>query len=171
MIILALDLATTTGVAVGSPGNRPICFTENLGNAGEHHGARFAQAFRMTKRLIQQYKPDLIAIEAPIGTAGGGTKNRPLVLMGIRACVMGVSHMMHVPTEQHEVGTIRKHFLGVGNLKRDDAKRATIGRCRSLGWTVMNDNEADAAALWDYACARLSRSHAIASTPLFAGVK
>ena len=166
-MIIALDLATKTGVALGDPGTIPICFTEVLGDAGDHHGARMAQALRMMSRLIEKYQPHLIVLEAPIGVHGGGSKRRPEVLMGLRGCVMGVAHMRNIPFEQHEVSTIRKHFLGVGNLKRVDAKRATVKRCGMLGWTVHNDDEADACALWDLACARRSRSHSIATTPLF----
>ena len=167
MNIIALDLASKCGVAIGRPGNTPICFTEVLGETGMHHGARFAQAIRMMNRLIKQYEPGLIVLEAPIGVHGGGSKRRPEVLMGLRGNVMGIAHMHHVPFEQHEVATIRKHFIGHGRLKRAEAKAATIKRCKQLGWKVNNDDEADAAALWDLACSLQSRSHSIASTPLF----
>jgi len=161
--IIALDLATKTGIAVGKPGCVPICFTEVLGETGAHHGARFSQALRMMNRLIKQYQPGLIVLEAPIGVHGGGSKKRPEVLMGLRACVMGIAHMHHVPFQQHEVATIRKHFIGHGRLKRVEAKAATIKRCKQLGWTVQNDDEADAAALWDLACSQNSRAHSIAN--------
>lgn len=171
MIILALDLATKTGVAVGEPGGRPLSFTEVLGDTGEHHGARFAQALRMMKRLIKQYEPAYIALEAPIGVHGGGSNRRPEMLMGLRGCVMGVAHMAHIPFEQFAVSTIRKEFLGTGKLKRVEAKRATIARCEALGWSVKNDDEADACALWNLACSHRSQAHSISSTPLFKGHK
>lgn len=167
-MIIALDLATKTGISVGEPGANPICFTEVLGETGAHHGARFSQALRMMNRLIKQYEPSQIVLEAPIIT-GRGKRHGQEVLMGLRACVMGIAHMRYVPFYQYEVSTIRKHFIGVGNLKRDDAKAAVIQRCGQLGWKVRNDDEADSAALWDYACSRASRSHSIATTPLFNG--
>ena len=170
MKILALDLASKTGVAIGNPNTIPLCFTEVLGETGEHHGARFAQAFRMMKRLITTHEPGLIVLEAPFKT-NKSQMHVENMLMGLRGCVMGAAHMFHVPFEQHEVSTIRLHFIQHGKLKRADAKRATIARCKQLGWKVANDDEADAAALWDYACARQSRSHAISTlestTPLF----
>lgn len=170
MKVLALDLASKTGVAVGDPNTIPLCFTENLGEVGEHHGARFAQAFRMMKRLIVAHQPALIVLEAPFKTKHSKMQIE-YMLMGLRGCVMGAAHMFHIPFEQHDVSTIRKHFIGHGRLKRADAKRATIARCGQLGWKVANDDEADAAALWDYACSRQSRSHAISTlnstTPLF----
>lgn len=171
MKIIALDLATKCGVAIGCPGNAPVFSTEILGKAGEAHGARFAQAVRMMNRLIKEHEPDFIALEAPIGVHGGGSKKRPEVLMGLRACVMAVAHMRHVPFEQYEVRTIRKHFLGNGGLNRAAAKAAAIKRCQMLGWNPKNDDEADAGALWDYACALNSRAHSISTTPLFEATK
>ena len=170
MKVLALDLASRTGIAVGGPNTIPLCFTENLGEVGEHHGARFAQAFRMMKRLITTHEPGLIVLEAPFKKKNT-QMNVEYILMGLRGCVMGAAHMYHIPFEQHEVSTIRQHFIQHGRLKRAAAKAATIARCKQLGWKVANDDEADAAALWDYACSRQSRSHAISTlnstTPLF----
>ena len=169
MKILALDLATKTGVCFGSPSTTPIFFTEILGDTGEHHGARFAQAIRMMNRLIKTYEPGLIVLEAPIKT--NKTKRNPEeVLMGLRGCVMGIAHMHHVPFEQHEVKTVRTHFIGQGNLKSADAKAAVMKRCKQLGWNPKNLDESDSGAVWDYACSRQSRSHAISTlkstTPL-----
>lgn len=166
-MIIALDLATKCGVCLGKPHSKPEFFTETLGVPGDHHGARFAQALRMMNRLIKEYNPTFIALEAPIGVHGGGSKKRPEVLMGLRGCVMGVAHMHHIKFDQFEVSTIRKHFIGHGRLKRVEAKAATIKQCQLLGWKVRNDDEADAGALWDYACSLQSRSHSIAGTPLF----
>ena len=87
--------------------------------------------------------------------------------MGLRGCVMGVAHMHHIPFDQYEVRTIRKHFIGHGGLKRSEAKAAAIKTCQMLGWNPKNDDEADAGALWDYACSMQSRSHSISTTPLF----
>jgi len=166
VIILALDLASKTGVAVGSAS--PIAFTEVLGATGTAHGQRFLNAFTMTRRLIKKYSPDLIALEAPIGVHGGGSKKRPEVLMGLRGCVMAAAHYDKVPFEQYEVSTIRVHFLGKGNgrLKRVDAKAATIKQCGILGWQVENDDEADSCALWSLAMARHSRSFGFSTTPM-----
>ena len=51
--------------------------------------------------------------------------------------------------------SIRKHFIGRGDLKRDAAKARTMERCQRLGWQIANDNEADACAVWDFARAKL----------------
>lgn len=167
MKLLAFDLATVTGVAVGDArASGPNCFTENLGSAGESHGARFAQAARMTKRLIQTHKPDHIAIEQPIASGAKGSASRVAMAMGLRAAVFLTAHMMHVPVSEHSVLTVRSHFIGHGRLPRKQAKEAVIRRCCRLGWPVGNDNEADAAAVWEYVRAH----HRIASVAPMGGL-
>lgn len=71
------------------------------------------------------------------------------------------------------VSTVRKHFVGTGNLKRDEAKRAVMDRCRLLGWPIANgegrddDNRADANAVWAYSMALTFPTWAPNGTPLF----
>jgi Holliday junction resolvasome RuvABC endonuclease subunit len=151
MKILALDLATNTGVAIGNAHEKPLCSSERLGEAGDLHGARFLQAQYMLSRLIKKHHPDLIAIEAAIAGGVQGGQERVQLAMGLRACVMSVAHMHKTKVEEYAVQTVRKHFIGNAKLRRDAAKTATINRCQQVGWRVANDNEADAAAVWDYA--------------------
>lgn len=148
-VIVAFDLATQTGVAIGRPSETPRLFTEKLGSP---QGKRFAQAMIMARRILREVQPDLVVVEAPIVGAGGKQTN-PESSMGIRACVLGMCYIENVPVKQLAVQTVRKHFVGHGGLKRADAKLATLRRCKQLGWAPKNDDEADAAALWDLACA------------------
>lgn len=167
-MIIALDLASTTGICIGKPNTSPIFFTESLGDVGGGHGERMAQAIRMTNRLIKQYQPTFIALEAPIKT----NKTQKVVeelLMGLRGCVIGIAHMHHVPLEQFEISTVRRHFIGHGGLKSKPAKDAVMKRCKQLGWNPKNFDESDSGAVWDYACSRQSRSHSLQGTPLFGG--
>jgi Holliday junction resolvasome RuvABC endonuclease subunit len=168
MILLAFDLASNTGVAVGDSSSRPICSSEQLGDTGASHGARFAQALVMTKRLILEHKPDFIIVEQAIASGAPGAASRVQLAMGLRACVYATCHFHHIKFREYPVQTIRKHFIGRGNLKRDAAKGETINRCKRLGWAIANDNEADAAAAWDLARARLV-GHSSISGDLFNG--
>lgn len=158
MILIALDLSTRTGIAIGETSGGPLCHTEVLGKPGESHGHRFSQALHMTKRLIEQHGPDVIAIEAPIVTGAKGGQERAQLALGLRACVMGICHIRGVRFVEYPVQTIRKHFIGQGNLKRTEAKAAVMKRCRQLGWHVDSTDEADAAAVWDLARAKLRYS-------------
>lgn len=181
MIILALDLASVTGVAVGSPGGKPTAWSVDLGKA-KSEDLRFSQALVLTHKLIEHHKPDLIVLEAPVG----GPKTSHF-LVGLVACVRGCAFNRRVRIESYNIAAIRKHFVGghvtsaaYGHLpqnKRKNAaraagKNAVMQRCHQLGWEAGDDNAADAAALWDYACALESRAHQISSLPgLFAGTK
>lgn len=174
MIVIALDLAGVTGVAVGSPGGRPTAYSVDLGKAMPED-FRFSQALALTHKLIAEHQPGLIAIEAPVG--GPQTSH---FLVGLVACVRGCSYNRRVRIESYNVASIRKHFVGghvtsaaYGHLdpkKRKAVARAAgknlvMQRCRQLGWDAADDNAADACALWDLACAMQSRSHQMTSVP------
>ena len=158
MIIVALDIATQTGIAVGSPGGKPKAWSVDLGK-GRGEDARFSKALVLTHELIERYRPDLIAVEAAIGG-----KFASAFLIGVVACVRGVAANRGVPVRSYTSGSVRKHFLGRALAKRDfpslkpaaatkAIKGEVIARCRLLGWEVADDNAADACALWDFACA------------------
>lgn len=158
MIVVALDIATQTGIAVGSPGGKPKAWSVDLGK-GRGEDARFSKALVLTHELIERYRPDLIAVEAAIGG-----KFASAFLIGVVACVRGVAANRGVPVRSYTSGSVRKHFLGRALAKRDfpslkpaaatkAIKGEVIARCRLLGWEVADDNAADACALWDFACA------------------
>lgn len=178
MIILALDVATVTGVAVGALGGSPNAWSIDLGQ-GKSEDYRFSQALVHTHRLIETYSPDLIAVEGAVG--GPRTSH---FLVGLLACIRGCACNRKIRVESYSVAAIRRHFVGghvtsaaYGHLEpkrrkaaaRSAGKNLVMARCRQLGWQADDDNAADAAALWDYACALESRSHQITSIPgLFA---
>ena len=167
MILCALDLASATGIAVGDPRGEPTFWTERLGEASAKQGARFTQALIMTKRIIEQHNPDLIAIEAALAGGGGGAQQRVQLAMGLRACVMSVCFSKNVRCKEFAVSTIRKHFIGNGRVKRTEAKRQTINECQMKGWQVDNDNEADALALWDMVSCQFGGRQSLRSGNLF----
>lgn len=150
-MILAFDLATNTGVAFGPAGAKVPELRSYKLAPGATQGARFLEAFIMTRRLIKESGCQVIVVEKALAAGGGGAAARVELAMGIRACVLAAAYHEQIPVKEYAVTTIRKHFIGKGNTPRAEAKRATIKRCQMLGWDPQNDNEADAAALWDYA--------------------
>lgn len=175
MKILALDIATTTGVAVGSAGEAPVAWSKGLGKAPDER--RFSNALRLTSSLLAEHEPDLLAVEAPVG--GPKTSH---YLVGLLACVRGCACNRGVPIMMCSIGSVRKHFLGKSlstrdfpSLKPAAAKRAikeqVMARCKLLGWDVADADAADACAVWDYAMAHSAPSAAYRTTPLFGGVK
>lgn len=157
MIVLAMDVATTTGLCVGQSGADPRAWVVNLGEAPDDR--RFSNVLRLTHELIEKNHPDLIVVEAPIGGPRASA-----YLIGLVACVRGCAFNRNVRCEVAHLGTVRKHFLGKSlsvkhfpHLKPAAAKKAmkdeVVQRCRLLGWNPQDDNEADAYAIWDWACA------------------
>ncbi|MFV1593300.1 hypothetical protein VWY73_12465 [Phaeobacter sp. JH20_12] len=165
MKILALDIASTTGICVGSSGADPRAWSVSLGEGSQ--GRRLSQALKMTQGLIVHHKPDLVVGEAAIGG-----KNASAFLIKLFGCVEAVCWNRGVKFEAAHSGTVRKHFVGKAlttrdfpHLKSDKAKKAAIKdvvirRCMAMGWDVDNDPDAaDAAATWDWACATFCRSY------------
>lgn len=153
-VIIGLDLATTTGVAVGRAGEVPMCETKFLGEAGKSQAARFSQMLRLTKSLIEEHRPDLIAIEKPISAGPVGKEARVQMAFGLRGNVLAMANIMGVRCKEYAVQDVRQHFIGERNLPRAVAKEHVMARCGLIGWSVDNDNEGDAAAVWEYARAR-----------------
>lgn len=160
MNILALDLGTRTGIAVGEHTAAPMIRSELLADGAEPHGARFYRLGLTLDRVIKDNRPDLMMIERPIVSGPAGKAARAEVAIGLRAIAMMVAHKHHIRFDDVAVSTVRKHFLGHGRVARQDAKKRTIDRCRiTLGWIVENDDEADACAIWDYACTKHVPGH------------
>ena len=163
-VVIGLDVATQTGIAVGAPGNKPLCWSESLGKDRPHE-QRFAQALQLTNRLIKKFDPVLIMIEAPIKSPHDKT-NTNMILMGLIGCIRGLAHTRNIPSRMVEIQTLDKYFLGVAGMRSAERKRAIMHRCEQLAYKVGDQDAADAAAVWDFACSTLSRSHSIATTPL-----
>lgn len=180
-MILCFDLASVTGCAYGRPGTPPTTLSVDLGK-GQAENLRFAKALRLVDGMIREHKPDLVVIEAPVK----GPRASPF-LIGLVAIVRACCAVRGVPVETYEIATVRKHFIGhnltsasfqhlpVNRRKaaaRKEIKEAVIGQCRALGWDVKNDDEADAAALYDLACSRASRAHGVMTAgPLLRGAQ
>jgi Holliday junction resolvasome RuvABC endonuclease subunit len=156
MKVLALDIATRTGVCVMGVGGAPTAWSVDLG-AGKSEEARFSAILVLTHTLIAKHKPDLVAIEA---TVGG--KMASAYLIGLVACVRGCAANRGVRSQIYPINSIRRHFLGRAIAVRDfpgmtqakakkQIKAAVMERCRLLGWNVPDADAADAAALADFA--------------------
>lgn len=165
MKVLAFDIASNTGCAVGEAGGTPICWSVDIGK-GKSDALRFSTVLKFTEKCINHYKPDIIAVECAIGGV-----NSSQFLTGAFACVIGTAAKNKIQIERYTVASIRKHFLGkhltakrdFAHLKKKDGKAAikqcVIDRCGQLGWSVSDDDAADAAALWDFCCAKQQPNH------------
>lgn len=167
MRCLAFDTAIKTGVCVCDAGSRPRAWTVDLGKADWN--VRFARALRMVERYVNEFNPDIVAVEAP---AAGGYQNLDLVIL--TGLVRGQAAKMGKKPVVYASNSVRRHFLGRALAARDfpgksrtaakaAIKSAVIARCHLLGWDIDEPDAADAASLADYALSLESRSHQISS--------
>lgn len=174
--ILAIDLATKTGWCRGAVGETPEFGSMNFGwsktkvREASSSDDVFASAIDWMSELLDPL-PDILILESMLPPEAMKNKTSRQVrdrLAGLHGIIRGVARRKGVgEITEAAVGDVRAHFINARNLKRDNAKQTTIDRCQSLGWDVANDNEADACALWSYACALIDPVTALSVVPLF----
>lgn len=170
--ILALDLASVSGWACGEPGGVPAHGSVRFASAGASHEAIFADAIRWINSKITDYEPTTVVWEAPMATSfnrGRTTINTTTILYGLPAVIGAVAYLRGIyDIRKAEARDVRNHFIG-SNPKRAKAKPMVIRQCVAQGWSVADDNEADALAVWSYTCALIEPKLAVLPTPLFGG--
>ena len=169
MKLLALDLATTTGWAFGEPGGRPSSGSERLARAGSSVEVIGGALLKWSFNFIQAQQPDAIVWEAPLKLPHD-TVDHLEINLGLPAIVGAVGNRLGVTMfRKASVQQVRLFFIGTANAKRDQAKELTMRRCRHFGFTPVDDNEADALAVWHYQAALMNPAVGTNITPLFGG--
>lgn len=154
--VLALDVATHTGVCQGRAGDDPQFFTIDF-SGGSGHPHVFAKALRWIADRLAVSKPDVIYIEAPLrmGASGGQTNaDTVLRLFGLYAVFSSAAIVKGIRVVDASVGEIRRPFLGNGTLRGEIAKLRALEMCRAIGWPANTPDEADAGALYWYALSK-----------------
>jgi Holliday junction resolvasome RuvABC endonuclease subunit len=168
--VLALDLATQSGWALGRPGDdRPQSGTVRLAGKGASQDAIFGGALRWLIPFTKDYEFDQLVIEQAVRKQQWkSSTDADDITRGLIAIARGVvfERGIYRPTFA-PVNSVRQFFLGDGRLERDEAKHRTMQRCAALGWDVADDNEADALAIWAWRCAIIDPTAGIAMSPLF----
>ena len=168
--VLALDLASVSGWAVGEPGGIPAHGSIRFATKGASHEAIFAGAVKWMSDKITEFEPRIVVWEAPMPTSfkrGSSNTNTTTLLYGLPAVVGAVAYLRGVyDIRKADTRDVRLHFIG-SNPKRAQAKPLVMRQCRAMGWQVDDDNEADALATWSYMCAILEPRLALAPTALF----
>jgi hypothetical protein len=169
-IVLALDLATTTGWCIGVPGAVPECGHIRFTKPGTSRAATY-RAYRnwLDETWGKRDEiPDLIVYESPAVGAHMGGKTNVDTLKLLSGLAEHLEEWAHGKTELREasVSQVRSHFIGQ-NMKAKIAKPLVFERCVELGWPVETTDESDACALWDYQCCWLNPELAVRTTRLF----
>src|SRR5258705_9300389 len=95
-LIMALDLATCTGFAVGHPGGTPFSGSVRFAKPGASHEAIFAKAAQWMYGAIAEHSPGLVVWEAPLATSfrrGASNINTTTLLYGLPAVIGAVAYL------------------------------------------------------------------------------
>ncbi len=140
--ILALDLASVTGWAIGEPGGTPKHFSIRFATPGASHEAIFSNAMHWMQGMLSAYQPDLIVWEAPMPTSfnrGKTTSDATTILHGLPAVIGAAAYQSGIyDIRKAETRLVRHHFIGC-NPKRAKAKPMVIRQCQAMGWDVADD--------------------------------
>lgn len=142
--ILALDPATKFGWAMGPD----IGGTWNLTpKKGDHPGKRLDRLSNVLGDTILMHKPDLIVYERAI-FMGSNRSNALAVQNNILGIVFLAAYHFRKPLEAYSAMTIKKHVTGTGKATKDMVIASVKTRFLGSGLKIVDDNHADAVALW-----------------------
>lgn len=113
--VLALDLASVSGWAVGEPGSKPLHGSIRFASPGASHEAIFANAFEWTSSMMLEHAPKLVIWEAPLAgfKTGKTTNDVSTVLFGLPAVVGAAAYISGVfDIRKAETKDVRHHFIG-----------------------------------------------------------
>jgi len=140
--LLALDLGTTTGWAIGHPGERITSGTWNL-KPGKYEGGgmRYLKFEAALNRALAEAGGFVsVAFEAVRRHIGTDAAH---VYGGLMATLTKWCEVNKIPYEGVPVGTIKKFATGKGNAD----KSAMMAAAWKAGYDPIDDNEADAIAI------------------------
>ncbi len=147
--ILALDLGTTTGWAIGVPGTMPICKSVSFPKASVSGPGRLYASFEdWLWDLIEVHQPVMIAYEAPMPPQAMKGINAGRIALSLVGHLEQVCYRATIPCYEQDVWAVRGYFVAHRGAK----KEAVMAECRKRGWAFDTDNAADAAAVWAFAC-------------------
>lgn len=166
MVILGLDIATTTGFAWYEPGCSLSSIKTGLIKAeGENAEEKAASLAQQLVALFKPGRPDFVAIEQPMRNVVTFAKKRQdfggeveeqtinpnaLQLSSLAGAAVAIIAAYRIPWETIPSATWRKHFLGMGRSPGFDRamwKRAAVERCRVLKIGVKNADAAEAVGI------------------------
>ena len=172
-MLLALDCSTVaTGFSFGGPKDgSPKGGVWRLPGAEDHvFPMTCGRLARSIMDLCKMLKVEHVAIEKPIIAMGAKNAAHTMrALLELTGAAKAAANMAGASVSEPAIGSIRKSFIGVGNLNSAAAKAAVQARCKQLGWAFQDGNHADSNALWCHAMSLRYPAWAPLQTPLFKG--
>ena len=144
MKILALDFATQTGWASSKASGTNRFDTKR----GESPGMRFLRFRAWLEEMCEKLvRPEVIAYEQPHHRGGPATE----VAYGFLTVVKEIAAEKSIELMPVHSSTLKKWATGKGNA----GKPEMIAEAKRRGFDPLDDNEADACLLYEYAMAEL----------------
>jgi len=178
-LVVAFDIATSTGVCLGRVGDRtPRVTTWDLRAVGPSRARRLLYFSDLCDEFFSRHKIDVLRYEAPMHIAVAstiGTSEETMLLLrgmiGVLECCGARASIFDI--NSFVVQDARGHLLGRRTFPKSKgkstAKAAVMKMAKALGVDCKNDNESDAFCGWSYTCALLNPRLAHLVTPLFSG--
>jgi hypothetical protein len=163
-IILALDIASRTGMADGAPGTTPDLYSRQFVRTAEDTSPTigFGRAVSwMAARVTDGKRPRPIVcfVEGvvPEHKLGGQTNfNASLIKPALYGALTGAAASIGIRIIPCSIARVRTFVLGRGHgLKGEDGKKATFRKIQLLGWSPQNMDQSDAAAIWLFGCSQV----------------
>lgn len=177
MNIAAFDIATATGGCSGLPGSKPLVWTWFLDDAGKDRPRKLCYFRRLLDTYFDSVDLEAVYYEQPVNLRAmlriGATDDTIALLRGavgvLESCAV---HAGIQTVEAVSVQNARGILTGQRTFPRvngkSTAKDVITRTARTMGVEVVTDHEADAYAVWWYACAKHNPRIAHLSQPLFA---
>lgn len=141
MIILALDLGTTIGWAIGSDVKHIVSGTMSFKNGRyEGGGMRYLRFQQWLNEMKQLQSFDQVAYEE---VRRHMSTDAAHVYGGFLSTLTSECEKWEVPYSGIPVGTIKKFATGKGNASKEDM----IAAAKAWGHNPIDDNEGDAIAI------------------------
>lgn len=169
MKVLFFDLATSTGYAAGSLRGIEAWGTFELPRTFENIGKFLNIADRRIEKLVERFSPSMIGFESPFINRRIDTIVKVRKLAGLANVVEQVADRHEIDCVEASTDEICRHFVGRDYPRNHDAKKIAVKvKCRDLGFSIANDDEADAIAGVHYVLSLDNPGKALELVPLFA---
>lgn len=181
-LILALDAASTVGVAEGRAGEVPRLYSMKFSRKDDEPEDVGGRAMAWFQTRLEELNPDVVYIEAPMSPGAHGIKTSPAtvtLLIGLWFAFAAECKSRGFAVRKANVQTVRTGFIGCGRVMMPkgskqgeggkEAKRRVFAMCELLGWHPTDRDAGDAGALWHYACTRYAPDLAAPITPMMWG--
>jgi len=162
MKIMALDPATVLGFAYGESGDIPKSGSVRLKGRNDDVNVAPFNALAFLRDQFVLGKPDLCCIEHYMNPVAQKSADAIILQIMVFGVIVAVCRSYGVRIETPHRATVLKHFIGKANMgERALTKQAVIKRSIALRYVphgCVDDNRADACALFDYAAATFARA-------------